>query len=261
MSARRIFPLTPLTAALLLLHAGPADSRAPSPAPFTVSGIVVDAKGKPLPDITVSLQADFVYGRAEATTGADGRYQIGDLIRATYRAQAWIKAPYAGRVVCHRLAMDKPTDYNSFPVSAGAERNFRWQMSGRIGLSDSYLGASIRIWNSDSLPPDPRGAVEFTLTPTGPLLDGSPGTVIVRRASMDVPGAERGIDDVPLAAYRLKAEYIGGDGRRTRLGAKAIGTERFAPEIDVVWNTESRCGFGTDNGTNPLYLELMPASR
>ncbi len=240
----------------LMLFGGSAYAQ--KPRPFTVSGSVVDSRGKPLEGAEVSLNADFVYGRASTTTGADGRYVLTDLIKATYRVQAWIKAPYAGRTICHRLAMPKATDYNSFPVSAGAVRNFRWQMSGRMGNSGSFFGAGVRVWFADTLPLNSGAAIEFTLVPTSALLDGSKGAIVVRQAPLVTPASEIGIDDVPLATYRMKAVLVKGDGQRIPLKLKAIGTDRHASEIDVVWSTESRCAFGTDNGvTGPFVVEIL----
>ncbi len=247
---------TVLIALVLILLGGSAYAQ--KPRPLTVSGSVVDSRGKPLEGAEVSLNADFVYGRASATTGADGRYMMTDLIKATYRAQAWIKAPYAGRTICHRLAMPKATDYNSFPVSAGAVRSFRWQMSGRIGNSDSFFGAGVRVWNADTLPLNSGAAIEFTLVPTSALLDGSKGAIVVRQAPLVTPASEIGLDDVPIATYRMKAVLVKRDGQRIPLKLKAIGTDRHEPEIDVLWTTESRCAFGTDNGvTGPFVVEFL----
>lgn len=240
----------------LMLFIGSAHAQQPKP--FTVMGSVVDSRGKPLEGAEVSLDADFVYGRASATTGSNGRYVLTDLIKATYRAQAWIKAPYAGRTICHRLAMPKATDYNSFPVSAGAVRNFRWQMSGRIGNSDSFFGASVRVWFADALPLNSGAAIEFTLIPTSALLDGSKAATLIRQAPLVTPASEIGLDDVPLATYRMKAVLVKRDGQRTPLTLKAIGTDSHSAEIDVVWSTESRCAFGTDNGvTGPFVVEVL----
>lgn len=247
---------TVLIALALMLFGG--NAHAQKPRPFTVSGSVVDSRGKPLEGAEVSLNADFVYGRASTTTGADGRYVLTDLIKATYRAQAWIKAPYAGRTMCHRLAMPKATDYNSFPVSAGAVRNFRWQMSGRIGNGDSFFGAGVRVWFADTLPLNSGAAIEFTLVPTSALLDGSKGATVVRQAPLVTPASEIGLDDVPIATYRMKAVLVKRDGQRVPLKLKAIGADRHESEIDVVWNTESRCAFGTDNGVSgPFVVEFL----
>lgn len=227
-------------------------------APFTVAGMVTSTKGSPLAGATVQLNADFVYGRASTTTGSDGRYSFRDLLKATYRAQAWVTVPYGQGAVCQQLAMANPTDYNSFPVSSGAIRNFRWQLTGKVGFTDQYFGASIRIWDLEpatSYMANAR-AIEFTLTPTGPLVDGSPASVIVKQAMLDYPASDHGLDDVPLGTYRLKAVGIGKDGRRTPLNIKPLGIEDFRPEIDLVWDTDRRCGFVGDNGTKPFGVEL-----
>jgi Carboxypeptidase regulatory-like domain len=222
---------------------------------FTVSGIVLDTKGKPLKGALVRLRADFVYGRAEVTTGADGRYAISDLIKATYRAEAYVERNYAGATVCQRLAMPKPTDYNSFPVSQGAERNFRWQLIGKVGNTDSYFGATILIFNSD-LSQDTSRAVEFTLTPTGSLLDGSKASVIVKEAPLEYPSSDDGLYDLPLGTYRLKAVLIGKDGSRTPLNAATVDSKTYQPEIEIKWRSENRCGLGTDSGVKPFFVQL-----
>ncbi len=241
------------------LLANPLAAQPRKAKPFTVSGTVVDTRGKPLEGVTVWLNADFVYGRASTTTGADGRYAMGALIKATYRAKAWITAKYAGGTVCQRLAMPTPTDYNSFTVSSGAVRNFRWQLTGKIGFTDSYFGASISIWGFNGELRDAARAVEFTLTPTGPLLDGSLGAVIVKEAALDYPSSDDGLYDLPLGTYKLKAILIGRDGSRTRLNLKALGPAPYQSEIDLVWRTESRCGFGFDSGVQPFAVQLARA--
>jgi Carboxypeptidase regulatory-like domain len=235
----------------------PAQPRKPAK-PFTVTGTVVDTKGRPLEGVTVWINADFVYGRASATTGPDGRYAFSELLRATYRADAWVKVPYAGGSVCQRLAMPKPGDYNSFPVSGGAVRDFRWQLTGKIGFTDSYFGASIRIWDLDNTLGDARSVV-FKLTPVGPLIDGSPGTVIVKEAVLDYPSSDDGLDDLPLGTYKMTAIMVGKDGRKSPLLAAPLGSETFRPEIDLVWRAEPRCGFGSDSGVAPFGVSFRRA--
>jgi hypothetical protein len=244
-----------LGVALLATSSCNAQTRAAKP--FTVSGIVLDTKGRPLEGADVSLSADFVYGQARVTTGADGRYEIGDLIKATYRVTAWIKTDYAGGGVCQRLGMDRPSDYNSFPVSEGAVRNFRWQLTGEIGATDTFFGAQIQIWDFDSDVRSKSRAVEFTLTPTGPLVDGSAPAVIVREAALDYPASDDGIYDIPLGTYRMKAELISKDGGRTPAALKGLDAEAYAPEIDLVWRPEARCGFGFDSGVAPFFVQIL----
>jgi hypothetical protein len=239
----------------LVLMSGAMVAQTSKPKPFTVSGIVLDTRGKPLQGARVWLRADFVYGRAEVTTGADGRYTISDLIKATYRAEAYHETKYAGTRVCVRLAMPKPTDYNSFPVNQGAERNFRWQLTGKFGNTDAYFGATIRISNS-YLFHDTSRSVEFTLTPTGPLLDGSTASVIVKQAPLDYPASDDGLYDVPLGTYKLKAVLIGKDGSRTPLKIATLASPSHQPEVELIWRSENRCGLGAASGVKPFLLQL-----
>ncbi len=239
-----------------LLLSGALSAQTGKLRPFTVSGIVLDTKGKPLKGARVRLRADFVYGRAEVTSGPDGRYAINDLIKATYRAEAFFDTEYAGSTVCLLLAMPKPTDYNSFPVIQGAERNFRWQLTGKVGNTDSYFGATILIGWSNSLPRDASRAVEFTLTPTGPLLDGSRASVIVKQAPLEYPASDDGLYDLPLGTYKLKAVLIRKDGSRTPLNLAPPGSEAYQPEIELVWRPQSHCVLGTESGVQPFYVQL-----
>jgi Carboxypeptidase regulatory-like domain len=225
-------------------------------APFTVSGVVFDTNGRPLEGAVVRVRADFIYGRAETHTGPDGRYAISDLIRATYRAEAFIEREYAGGTVCQRIAMPKPTDYNSFPVSQGAVRNFRWQLTGKLGYTNTYLGASIGIWLSD-LPRESSRGVEFTLTPTGPLFDGSKGAVIVREAVFKYPASDDGLTDLPLGTYKLSAVLIGKDGRRAPLRIATLTDQTFAREVDLVWRPQDQgCFGGFNSGVQPFMVRL-----
>jgi hypothetical protein len=240
---------------VLALLSSALSAQTPKLRPFTVSGIVLDTKGKPLEGATVQLRVDFVYGRAEVTTGADGRYVITDLIRATYRANAYIERPYAGTTACQMLAMPKPTDYNSFPVSQGAERNFRWQLTGKVGNTSSYFGAKIFPTWDIGYEIDNSRPVEFTLTPTGPLLDGSKGSVIVRQVRLESLGVS-GLFDLPIGTYKLKAALVGKDGSRTPIKLAAPESQTYQPEIELVWSSENSCGVGKENGLEPFFVKV-----
>jgi Carboxypeptidase regulatory-like domain len=239
---------------VLMLVSSPLSAQTRKLQPFSVSGIVLDTKGKPLKGASVQLRIDFVYGQASVTTDANGRYLFKDLLKGTYRAEASIEKKYATTTVCQRLAMPNPNDYDSFSVSQGVERNFRWQLTGRVGREQSYFGATILIYNITSDPfDDTSSAVEFTLTPTANLFDGSKAEVIVKQAPLEYPSSDDGLYDLPLGMYKLKAVLIAKNGSRTPLNAaKTDGV--FKPEIDVVWDSEKRCG--TDSGVKPFFVQL-----
>jgi hypothetical protein len=223
--------------------------------PFTVSGVVLDTKGRPLKDAKVWLKPDFVYGRAEVSTKADGRYIVRNLLKATYRAFAYTEVPFKGKTICQRLAMPNPDDYNSFAVDKGIQRNFRWQLTGKIGREDAYFGATIRLANTSSYYATTR-SIELTLTPTGPLIDGSTAKVIVREVRLEPPASDDALNDVPIGPYQLRAVRIGKDGTRTPIRTGTNPSEAAQPTLETDWRSTNRCGFGSDSGVEPLALWL-----
>ena len=67
--------------------------------------------------------------------------------------KAWAQVNWHGRDYCLRLAMPSAGDYDSFVPSAGAVRNFRWQLTGRIpDLDDQYFGGEVRLMGDGSAP-------------------------------------------------------------------------------------------------------------
>ncbi|MEU5869198.1 hypothetical protein ABZ815_49095 [Nonomuraea sp. NPDC047529] len=57
----------------------------------------------------------------------------------------------------------------------------------------------------DTFPEEEK--VQLTLTPEGPLIDGSEGSPIVGMATRNGDGS--GLGDVPIGRYRITAEYEG----------------------------------------------------
>jgi hypothetical protein len=247
---------TRLLCALVLGAAAWAPLHAQTPR--SISGIALDTQGKPLAGALVRVRADFLYGRAEATTGADGRYDMRDLLRTTYRVEAWVQRDYAGGTVCQRLAMASPSDYNSFDVARGAVRNFRWQLTGRVGLTNGNFGADITMWMEDTDRSAAR-AVEFTLTPTGPLIDGSRGAPLVREAPLRYPASDDGLRDIALGTYRLSAVLIGKDNRRRPLLIATQNDMDFRPVVDVAWRPDRFCGMSSDSGVEPFLIRVRTA--
>ena len=226
--------------------------------PRTISGVALDTQGRPLANAQVRVRADFVYGRAEATTGTDGKYAVRDLLRATYRVEAWVQRDYAGAPICSQLAMPAPTDYNSFDISRGAVRNFHWQLTGRIGFSDASFGAELMVWYDRPTGGTARG-LEFTLTPTGPLIDGTRGTVLVREVAFASSPSSNDLKDVPLGTYRLSVALLGKDGSRTPLTIATRDNPEFQRTVDVAWTPFRFCGMGPPSGVDPFLVRLEPA--
>jgi hypothetical protein len=227
--------------------------------PYTVSGIVLDTKGEPLEGAIIRLYQDFVSGRTEVTTGPDGRYKASSSVQnasASYKIEAFIEVEYNGQTVCPKLAMPDPNDYTSFTLDKGAERNFQWQLTGKIGNYDTFFGARIDLWNSYSFS-DTTRAVELTLTPTGPLLDGSEGSVIVQEVPLG-DGDDDALFDIPIGTYTLQAVLIGHDDSRTPINVATIDNiESYTPEVAIEWQSnDSSCGFGNDSGVEQMFISL-----
>jgi hypothetical protein len=223
--------------------------------PYTVTGIVLDTKGQPLEGATVRLYQDFVSGRTEVTTGPDGRYRASSSVQnesASYKIEAFIEVDYNGQTVCPRLAMPDPNDHNSFTLDKGAEKNFQWQLTGEVGNSDTFFGGSINLWNIFMF--EGINDVEITLTPTGPLIDGSEGSVIAGKVS-DVN--DYTLFDIPVGPYTLQAALIGHDGSRTPINVATIDNHgTYTPEVAIEWEATRFCAVGWESGVEPISIVL-----
>jgi hypothetical protein len=236
----------------------PSESASAGLEPYTVTGVVLDTKGQPLEGAIVRLYQDFVSGRTEVTTGADGRYKASSSVQnasASYKIEAFLEVDYNGQTVCPKLAMPDPNDYTSFTLDEGTERNFQWQLSGQVGNYENFFGGTVSIWNSSQFS-DTSKAVELTLTPTGRLLDGSEGSVIVQEV---LPGnmETSSLNDIPVGPYTLEAALIGHDDSRTPINVAPINQMgSYTPEVAIEWESTGNCGFGHDSGVELIFIVL-----
>ena len=215
----------------------------------TVQGQALDTRGRPLTGVQIWIKPVVTTGVAEAITDEKGRYQVPGLPPVGYRAYAWLQVPYKGKTFCYRLASATMGDYNPFVPNGSLTRNFSWQLSGRIPdqepYSDlGYFGGSLPLmagfgqerWATQN------DEIELTLTPTGPLIDGSAGKVLKRTAPA------RGMAlDVPIGTYRVQATFIAASGRREALQVSAAD-ENYAPEATVNFTTSSTTCKGSSGG-------------
>jgi len=189
-------------------------TNAEAPGPGTVTGIALDTQGRPIPDVKVHLapalnQGTGVTGR----TGADGRYRFEGLPTTAYYARAWAKVKFNNQEFCLRLGMPERAHYDAFSPSAGAVRNFRWQLTGPIeGFEGQYFGATTYLafrGNYDD------STMELTFTPTSPLIDGSPASAFKR--TVDV--STNTLEDIPVANYTVTGVITrGGEQRPLHIG-------------------------------------------
>jgi hypothetical protein len=139
------------------------------------------------------------------TTGADGSYRL-TVPDGSWRVYAKYDVQYHGR--WYRFDLHPSSD-DSFPGADGAVRDFVWRLRGPASPSSggAYHGGEVLILqdpNSDYLR---KENVEITLTPVGPLVDGSAGEAITVRSGpprSDTFGKAVGI---PIGRYRVAARY------------------------------------------------------
>jgi hypothetical protein len=234
---------------------------AQTPQPFTVTGLVLDTKGEPLENAKVTVIPELIDGTVKTLTDASGRYTVTSLVDTNYKANAYIEVPYNEQSVCQKLAMTNADENLSFTVEKGAERNFQWQLTGQGG--DDFLdeiiffGAEITFNDIPQEYREQARAAEITLTPRGPLLDGSEGSVIVREHLFNETYK---MEDIPLGPYTIQAVLIGNDGSRKQLGISTKGdsgtdADTNSLELAIDWESWGSCG-GNGSGVKPLRLWL-----
>jgi hypothetical protein len=248
-------PALGLELRLEILGAAPADSTSTGSDLYSVTGLVTDTQGRPIEGAKVWIQPALTTGLVETRTGSDGRYLATSLINVPYSAKAWTEVTYNGQRFCLRLGMPSASDYDSFVPEHGIERNFQWQLTGVIeDLSDfdGYFGGQVRIMNTGYYL-DAAAAVEFTFTPTGPLIDGSTGTAFTR--TLELAPTSSDLFDVPVGPYHVTAVLVGKDGSRKPLpiGPDIFDNEHDAWELD--WNSSGGCDNGSGVAWNYLWLD------
>jgi hypothetical protein len=172
-------------------------------------------------------------------------------------AFAYVQVPFDGQTICMRLLNENPADENSFAVDRGAVRNFQWKLTGALGVDGATVGASLRLANSYLWYRRAR-AIELTLTPNGPLLDGSTGAAIVREVMLEAPASDDGLVDLPLGKYTVQATRIDKDGRRVPIRMNTASYGASAPTLSLRWRSSNRCGLGSNSGVETLPLWLEP---
>jgi hypothetical protein len=222
--------------------------------PYSVTGVVLDTQGKPIPNAKVWIEPALTTGLFETTTDANGQYKASGLINVPYYAKAWTRVSYNGEDFCLRLGMPRASEYGSFTAEAGVVRNFQWQLSGVIEDLrdyDGYFGGEIRLFLDGDMK---DGNVELTFTPTAPLVDGSTGQTITR--TFNLQEADLMVYDIPLGQYEVSGVLLE-NGARTPLH---IGKESSMNGYDGQTETAALeflpNGCGNSSGIDRAFLYL-----
>ena len=194
-----------------------------------ITGRLSDQSGKPLSNVKVSV---FGYPRGNQETfshvaevpGPADRYSI-DVPEGTYDApRASIDVTYNGRKYMLPLASsDNTRDWGEQKDSTGGlTRDFVWRISGPrpSGMGDAkevatFWGASINLDKGADI--GDFGTIEVTLTPDGPLIDGSAGKVLTfKRVIPWQKHEDHLLTDVPIGRYTATAKIFASGSDKAR---------------------------------------------
>lgn len=212
---------TVLTVAALLGLTSYSRSQAAQPTTKvqsgTVQGQAVDHRGKPLAGIHVWIKPGLTTGVVDITTGTDGRYRADGLPYLPYTAHAWYPVSAYGKTYCYRLAHPTAAEHQPFNAQQGTTRNFKWQLSGKIPGKEDYRGSGYYGGTLTLLASSQDGGsllnnedrLEVTLTPDGPLIDGSAGKKLILKTN-----ELSHIYDIPVGKYRASAVAVTPTGSR-----------------------------------------------
>jgi hypothetical protein len=220
----------------------PADPAGGDRRPGWITGQATDARGNPLPNVHVIIRSGSVSMGTESYYEAEvdqtGHYAQ-QVPGTSYAISAYVNTTYKGRR--YQLWLD-PVDGVDSPnqdVRGGLVKDFVWRLSGPTPRAKdqpenpaSYYGGEIDLGDdaefrftygggASESPPYPAGAtVRLELTPDGPLLDGSPGTVLTYDQD-PATLATAVLRDVPLGDYIARASLVAAGGGTTPLRVAA----------------------------------------
>jgi hypothetical protein len=201
---------------------------------YIMKGQVTDAHGVPLAGVEVFADNTLLYdSNLLASTDANGTYRI-DLsaFTTTWHAGATLNATFEGQTYAYSL---EPSDDSVFAGVDGAIRNFTWKLTG-AQPGGGYYGSVVYVYGDFATTDFLVDDVELTLTPEGPLIDGSAGQSIVQQPL----GGE--IVDVPIGRYTVTGRYLEPSGSVRPLLIASEGGSDFAASKSVTFSNDGYYG-------------------
>lgn len=245
--------------------------------PGFLRGYVKDTNGKPLKGAYIMINPPTVFGSAytkrsiTARTDANGLYEVPV---PSGGCTVWC-AGYAVDYHGTRLALTlHPVDgeLDSISKEKGDIENFVLLTYGIVSpsavgdnpvYSGTYYGASFTIGyssreaNDTSYPAEwlvLGSEVEITLTPEGPLLDGSAGRPLIVRKKL-TPGTYFQVNNVPIGRYKIQGKLIE-KGQTTSLRLKDnSGSNRKGGMTPLETEDTGTIVFRSD-GSDPAILRV-----
>ncbi|OXM85181.1 hypothetical protein CF651_16395 [Paenibacillus rigui] len=208
----------------------PEPTPVPSPSveeiePYVVKGYLRNAQGNPLPGVTINADNQLFYdSNMSAVTDENGHYRIElSQMPATWIMSTTFTREYNGKE--QRFYLRSDVD-QPFAGSSGAIRNFTLKdVVGHIEIHPDF-------WSfDDSLPQFQMNDLEVTLTPVGPLFDGSAGKSIITRADVLSTGGH-GVEKIPLGRYKISATWKPEGHSTMPMLIRVTGTSKFTSSVE-----------------------------
>ncbi|AXY73532.1 carboxypeptidase regulatory-like domain-containing protein [Paraflavitalea soli] len=211
-----------------------------------VKGKVTDTQGRPIKGATILIDNTLIYNSyLTGSTGDDGTYRI-KLFTGSWQAYAEMNVTYQGKTYKIDLHPDNAQGFGG----DGAIRNFQWKLTGdkSVPLTGDYGGTIILDKQFGSSIYDSEN-IEFTLTPTGPLIDGSTGQVIKMKHGQPSTNNYGKLVDIPIGYYTMTAVYQSSTGNiPIKLRDKEHNrTGAFASSIQLYFEPTTSYGYDMAN--------------
>jgi hypothetical protein len=164
-----------------------------------IKGRITDGKGNPIANAKVVIEHTVYYATYVYATSDNNGYYKTSVPNGSWQASVQMQRNYLDRLYTFDL---HPDNAEAFAGTTGAIRNFTWKLNGPKP-GGGFYGSYVAVY------PEPGSVffmedVALTLTPDGPLADGSAGQVITNGLT-DIGGGEDGINDVPVGQYTITA--------------------------------------------------------
>ncbi len=261
-----------LAANLAQTWAAPAQTKKPAPKkpaatkpttlkakPNYIVGRVTNRAGQPIGGVEIGIYGTTIAGanvRFEAATNAQGMFSQ-RLPEGIYGASAYLKKRFNNKNYKFTLPPTDGVTSVKHDSSLGIVKNFVWKISGlRPGETPGktgahtepakyfggfiYLKSKVVGFGGDRIYFPSGSTLEVTMTPRGPLIDGSKGQVKTfrRRFEQDVTsGIDWHLADIPIGTYTLSAQLLASDATQKPLNVRnltATGVkEEFFPTVAI----------------------------
>ncbi|MGA0557642.1 carboxypeptidase-like regulatory domain-containing protein [Larkinella sp. VNQ87] len=171
-----------------------------------LTGKVTDPQGKPLKGAEIVADNTWLYNSNLVTrSDANGAYSIAlPAAASTYQATAQLQVSYHGQTYELDLRPDEPEGF----TQDGAVRNFQWALNGEYpDHAGRFYGGTITLDKEIGSELYDVENILFTLTPVGPLIDGSTGKTLKLKSGQPRTNSYGKLVDVPIGRYRISAVH------------------------------------------------------